>query len=123
MKPFGEAYQLMIDETKFLPEMFELELSHPTLKFCGQFDVLGRVGKEWWLIDYKSSLKCRSIGKWVGYQLALYHVLVASYFPLIKNVRRFGLKLMGTGQYNLVPFSDASDYSVALSCLNVRNGR
>ena len=122
-RPYADAYQLFLSETGFEPHMWELMLYHPTFNFCGQFDVLGRVGNEWWLLDFKSALSCRSIGKWVGYQLALYHILIMQYFPEIKNIRRFGLKLMKTGKYNLVPFSDASDYVMGLACINVKNGK
>lgn len=126
IQPYGAAYESFLIDTGFQPRYWEQKLWHSTLDFCGQIDVLGQVKDEWWIIDYKSSLNTRAIARWVGYQLALYQILVLrnyDTFPNISRLRRFGLKLMATGKYNLVPFSDPNDFSVALASINIKNGR
>lgn len=127
IKPYADAYRLFLSETGFEPHISEIMLYHGELDFCGQIDVVGikptmAGNPEWWLVDFKSAQHTRTISAWVGYQTALYQLLLMHTFPMMKNIKRFGLKLLGTGKYNLQPFTDPNDFSVAIATLNLSKG-
>lgn len=117
--PFVLAYEKFMADTGFKPEIFEREVSSIPLNLVGHLDVEGRVNGSRWIIDFKTGLSCRSVNRWVGYQLALYDFLLGPPFPR----RRFALKLLSDATYNLIPFDDPKDLTVALSCVNVVNAQ
>lgn len=115
--PHLAAWRRFVADTGFEPVASEIRMAHPAMRYAGTADLIGRVGKETWLVDLKRSLYA---GRVIGLQTAGYARLWAS-DPASnerkKINRRFALVLRDDTTYRLTEFKDPQDDSVFLAAL------
>lgn len=118
MRPALERWRKFVAESGF--EMIESEyrVFHPTYKFAGTLDLLGKMNEGVAFIDVKRSF---AAGPVIGLQLAAYHEAYCAQEKVGKSANRYALKLSEAGPYRLEPFTDKNDFSTFLSLLTIHN--
>lgn len=112
------AWQKFLDDKK--PEIIEIERPrhHPLAKYAGTYDRVLVLDGTLSMLDLKSSYKLMPA---TGPQTAAYAEARNAH---IKNKtdhtkKRYGLKLMGDGTYELQQYKDPSDLNTFMACLTV----
>ncbi len=123
LQPYIFAFDLFVKECGFIPSLIEHRVFHDKLKYAGTFDLMGSIvwkRKEITnaLIDIKTTFKFMPS---VGPQTAAYKEAYNSQNKADKIGKRFALRLKNNGSYELIELTDATDWNVFLSCLNIRN--
>lgn len=114
-----EAYRKFKRDVKPVVLLNEQKLYSPKYKFAGTIDRRYLIEGLEWTVDLKTTA---SMSAAVGIQLAAYDRLVGD--SGTRNGSKMGaLQLNGDGTYKLYPFTDASDFPVFLSLLNIHNWR
>lgn len=115
--PYLEAYRKFRIIEGFDVEHKENRYFSRKWKFHGAPDEsgfnIGKFGKDACLIDYKCTYAMYPA---CGPQLAAYSMLLEENLG-VKIKKRFGLLLKPTGNYDLVPFKDKSDFTDIQACL------
>lgn len=122
--PYVNAYKKFREVTGFEPRHSELRMYSKKWKFAGTLDKQGPF--EWQGKEQESiiDLKCVwSMYPSTGPQTEGYKILFNENFKDIKVKARFGLQLKESGNYEIFPFTDATDNSTFLSCLQLHYWR
>jgi len=115
------AYIKFERETGFRPAHSELRVYSEKFKYAGTLDLAGpdpKGSKRDSLIDIKTSAQLMPT---VGPQLAGYENAYLEERKSKKKLLRYGLLLKSDGSYELMEYTSATDFSVFLACLAVRN--
>jgi hypothetical protein len=119
--PYVSAYKKFLADTGAQVVESERRVCHRNIGYAGTLDLAAVWGKSALpaVIDIKSSaLVPRSVGP----QTAGYREAYLSDSPAHKLSRtRYCLHLKGDGTYRLHAYTDARDWNIFLSCLNIHN--
>ena len=111
--PYVIAYTIFARDTGFIPDLIEHMAFHPTFRYAGTLDRVGRISGSHKLIDIKTGTEL----PWHKIQTAGYADLVAEQYP---GVLRHGLYLQANGKYKLSePCLDSRDIIIFHSALTV----
>jgi hypothetical protein len=106
--PYFDAFRRFMSDTGFKPDLTRCErpMYCAKLGIAGTPDLVGKLFR----CNSRIDVKTGSMGR-ADLQTALY-----SMFPgfTLARLKRFGLLLKENGFYNLVPFTNATDYAEAL---------
>lgn len=133
--PFVLAWVKFKQVEKFTPILNQTSLVSRKLKFAGRLDKFGIFRGSPSILDIKCTW---SMYPSTGPQLASYEILVDENYDVVDfsnlgidlkgrrsvyhgGIRRYGVLLKETGNYDVVQFKDPLDKSVFLSCLQLHN--
>ena len=111
-----EAYRRFMREGGFRVDASEEPLHDLVLGFAGTLDLRGGFDDAD-AVGYTDiiDIKTGSLPNWVGYQTAAY----AQLFSVGRRYRRWALRLMSDGKYQLRPLTKTTDIHVFLAALTV----
>lgn len=115
------ALRRFVEETGFQPLAVEERMYHPIYQYAGTADLIGRLpryprGPIVACIDLKRSFAAK---RSLGLQTAGYAAMWNLTHPREPVRRRFGLRLLATGNYDLFPCDRKDDFASFLSCVTV----
>lgn len=105
--PFARPIMLWLQENKVQPLEWEKEVKDSTLKLVGHFDLLGEMGGEKYVIDFKTSKK---IDKTYGLQLAAYAYLIKKTLKILVNKGIILRVDKETGELEVKEYADLKPY-------------
>lgn len=119
--PYHQSWNKLRSDTGIVVLGFETPMGHPTFQYGGTPDLWGMVGKEFWILDYKTGKAPRV----TGLQLSGYKglLLVNGCIDTSRPIRRMGLELRPDGNYSLTPFDDDKDDSIFMMMVSTHNWR
>lgn len=121
--PYLNAYRKFREIESFEAVHKEQRYFSKKWRFAGSPDEsgfhVGKLGKTYALIDYKCTF---AMYPSTGPQLAGYSMLLEECLG-IKIKKRYGLLLKPTGNYDLVPFTDQTDFTDFQACLVLHWGK
>jgi hypothetical protein len=124
IRPYWAAWQKFKVETGFEVVASERQMYHPTLRYAGTCDLVGRVPKisraGLALIDVKRSLFA---GPVIGLQLAAYAALWDCQPSLERIKQRFAFQPRKDSTYRLPEFTDTTDRMTFQALLTVHKWR
>lgn len=107
--PYLDTWKRFLLDTGFQVTHGEQAVYHPNLRYAGRLDILGRWNGKLWMIDLKSGAVPRSC--------ALQTAAYAEACP-VRLQKRAALQI-SADRYNLIPYSDSTDFAFFQSALNV----
>lgn len=119
------ALRRFVDETGFEPLAVESRMYHPTYQYAGTADLIGRLPRFRVGRITKPIIACIDLkrsfyaARSLGLQTAGYAAMWNTANPRLPVVRRFGLRLLATGTYDLFACDRKDDFANFLACLNV----
>ena len=124
LKGYVSAYKKFREVTGFEPRHSELRMYSRKHRFAGTLDKQGPF--EWNGKEQESIIDLKCV--WAMYpstgpQTEGYRILFNENFKDIKVKARFGLQLKESGHYEVFPFTDATDTTTFLSCLQLHYWR
>lgn len=114
--PYLEGARNFLKRADFLVIASELRLAHRPLRYAGTLDLMGELNGAPALVDFKSGALPRSVGPQTSAYAEAYHAMHG------KRIRRrycVQLNPEFSEGYKVHALTDATDWSVFLSCLNV----
>lgn len=120
VEPYYDAWSRFMVDTGFQPVHNEIRIFSARHTYAGTLDTIGVLKRRECLIDYKSSWELHPA---VGPQTAAY--LNGAYEMKVcpPDLPRYALQLRRDRSYRLEPLTEASDFAVFLSLLNIHNWR
>ena len=125
LAPRLAALRRFVDETGFEPLAVESRMYHPTYQYAGTADLIGRLPRFRVGRIEKPIIACIDLkrsffaARSLGLQTAGYAAMWNTANPRQPVVRRFGLRLLATGAYDLFACDRKDDFANFLSCLCV----
>lgn len=96
--------------------MIESAVYHPTLRYCGQLDRFGKLGKDKYVVDIKTTAELYPT---VGPQLAAYRMALPE--DMRERCMRMAVQLKADGTYATRTYVDQNDWPVFASLITLRN--
>ena len=119
MRPVLVKWRLFLAESGFKLLESEYRVYSSYYKYAGTFDLFGVLRDHHVLIDIKRSFFA---GPVIGMQTAAYSRALSEDELLddvvMKNTKRYALRLNETGPYRLEQYTDKNDFQNFLTCLN-----
>lgn len=119
LKPYLAAWRKFRAETGFTPSLIEHRVCHPTYRYAGTLDRIGRSNAgPLQIVDIKTS----TVPKWTALQLAAY----VSCLDEPRIYQRIGVALQADGGYRCTTFKAADyrrDEGIFLACLTTMRAR
>lgn len=119
--PYLDAWKKFRAESGFEIDFIERKVFHPTLHYAGTIDRGGRMNKQRWLLDLKTT---STVSHAAGVQLAAYEKAARENDEIYKGTRKIHrgvVQLKNNGTYRLVPFKEESDWNTFVALLNIHN--
>ena len=105
--PYVQAYVDFLSDYRPEWEMIEQVVYNPIYGYCGTIDRYGKVGKEWWVLDIKSTASPnREQYMSVCCQTSAYLMAIAPYTEQGMIAQRKALYLRKDGTYRLVDLTE-----------------
>ncbi len=111
-----QAWRKFVADAQFRVLASEKRVFHPTYRYAGTLDLFGHINGDVAFIDLKRSF---AAGPVIGLQLAAYLEAYCEQEKVGKNAKRYGLRLLETGEYRLEPFTNRNDFRNFLALLTV----
>ena len=128
LRPYLAAWREFLAQSGFRPLLSEQKVYSLKYRFAGTLDIFGILNGEAALIDAKRVAMVQRI---TGPQLAAYEIALRECKPDVVDaavsgpfpgrINRFALQLKPGQKYQLKAFTEASDKSVFLSALTIKN--
>lgn len=121
LRPRHAAWRKFLADTGFEVIASEQQVYHPVYRYAGTLDLIGRVPSgEVWLPDLKRSFAAGAV---IGLQTSAYEAAWRAVDKALKKLRRFGLRLLESGDYRLERFEQPDDFQTFLALLTVYRWR
>ncbi len=119
LDPFCRAWRKFAGDTGFECWLSERPTFHHGMHYATTPDLVGAMPKinvECAVVEVKRSF---AAGLAIGVQTAAQKAALESDKSMPRLDKRFGLRLLDSGEYRLTEFSDRDDFNVFLSCLTL----
>lgn len=120
IEPYVRAYELLINETRFMPTQSELTVISEKYGVAGTLDVIGTMGKDNVLADIKTGEYSKIEANW-EIQIAAYDKIEREMSGFKGKRRLFTFVLRADGTYKMFEMTDPVAWATFLAYLRVYN--
>jgi hypothetical protein len=115
-----EGFRRFRADKKFAAVAVQKPVASAKYRYAGTPDAWGSLDGEDAICDWKATAEMHPA---VSLQTAAYHNAACEMDLLQYRAKRYGVRFMPDGKYELVQYKDKNDFNVFLSLLSVRNWR